>query len=217
MKTAQLIYAGAKYNDGKQIFPGFAPGSELLWAPANAGPVTNTIGVGFFRFMVFDNPNWDFTTLDVDRDTRTADQTLGSVVNAIDPNLKAFEDHGGKMIMYHGWADQAIQPGNSINYYESVVSAIGGPQKTQEFLRLFMVPGMTHCQGGAGPNSFDALTALERWRENGTAPEKLIAAHSTANVIDNSRPLCPYPQAAIYKGSGNTTDAGNYTCGNPNW
>ena len=78
-----------------------------------------------------------------------------------------------------------------------------------------MVPGMTHCQGGAGPNSFDALTALERWRENGTAPEKLIAAHSTANVIDNSRPLCPYPQAAIYKGSGNTTDAGNYTCGNP--
>ncbi len=216
VKTVQLIYAGAKYNDGKQIFPGFEPGSELLWAPVNAPPVTTSIGVGFFRYMVFDNPNWDFTTFDVDRDTRSADQKLGSVVNAIDPNLKAFEDHGGKMIMYHGWADQAIQPENSINYYESVVSAMGGAQKTQEFLRLFMVPGMTHCQGGAGPNSFDALTMLERWRENNAAPDKMIAAHSTGGVIDNSRPLCPYPQAAIYKGSGNITDAGNYTCGNPN-
>ena len=103
--------------------------------------------------MVFDNPNWDFATFDVDRDTRTADQKLGSIVNAIDPNLAAFENHGGKLIMYHGWADQAIQPENSINYYESVVSTMGGAQKTQEFLRLFMVPGMTHCQGGVGPNT----------------------------------------------------------------
>jgi tannase/feruloyl esterase len=213
--TVELIYAGAKYNDGKQIFPGFEPGSELLWG--GAGPVTATIGVGFFRFMVFDNPNWDFAAFDADRDTRTADQKLGSIVNAIDPNLTAFENHGGKLIMYHGWADQAIQPENSINYYESVVSTMGGAEKTQEFLRLFMVPGMTHCQGGVGPNTFDALTALERWRENRTAPDHLIAAHSTSNVIDNSRPLCPYPQAAIYKGSGNVTDAGNYACGNPNW
>ncbi|MGA2510211.1 MAG: tannase/feruloyl esterase family alpha/beta hydrolase [Candidatus Acidiferrales bacterium] len=217
VNTARLIYAGAKYNDGKQIFPGFEPGSELLWAPPTAGPVTNTIGVGFFRFMVFDNPNWDFTTFDVDRDTRTADQKLGSIVNAINPDLKAFQQHGGKIIMYHGWADQAIQPENSINYYESVVSAMGGQQKTQEFLRLFMVPGMTHCQGGAGPNVFDPLTAVEEWRENNSAPEKIIATHSTSGAIDNTRPLCPYPQAAIYKGSGNTTDAANFVCGNPNW
>jgi len=217
VKTVQSIYAGAKYNDGKQIFPGFEPGSELLWDSPFSTPVANTIGVGFFRFMVFDNPNWDFATFDADRDTRTADQKLGSVVNAIDPNLKAFDQHGGKMIMYHGWADQAIQPGNSVNYYESVVSAIGGAQKTEEFLRLFMVPGMTHCQGGAGPNTFDALTALEEWRENKIAPERIIATHSTSGAIDNTRPLCPYPQAAIYRGSGNTTDASNFVCGNPNW
>ena len=217
VKTVQSIYAGAKYNDGKQVFPGFAPGSELLWATRSAPPVTSSIGVGFFRFMVFDNPSWDFTTFDVDRDTRAADQKLGSIVNAIDPNLKAFDEHGGKMIMYHGWADQAIQPGNSVDYYESVVSAMGGPQKTGEFLRLFMVPGMTHCQGGAGPNVFDALTTLEQWRENKIAPEKIIATHSTSNAIDNARPLCPYPQAAIYKGSGNTTDAANFACGNPKW
>jgi feruloyl esterase len=217
VKTVQLIYAGAKYNDGKRIFPGFEPGSELLWAPPTSGPVTNTIGVGFFRYMVFGDPNWDFRTFDADRDTRTADEKLASVVNAIDPNLRAFEDHGGKMIMYHGWADQAIQPENSVNYYESVVAKMGGSQKTEEFLRLFMVPGMTHCQGGAGPNTFDALTALERWRENGTPPAQIIATHSTSGAIDNSRPLCPYPQTAIYKGSGNTTDAANFTCGNPNW
>jgi tannase/feruloyl esterase len=217
VNTVQLIYAGAKYNDGMQIFPGYEPGSELLWASPFSAPVENTIGVGFFRYMVFDNPNWDFKTYDVDRDTRTADQKLGSIVNAIDPNLRAFEQHGGKMIMYHGWADQGIQPGNSINYYESVVSAMGGPQKTEEFLRLFMMPGMTHCQGGAGPNVFDPLTSLEQWRENKIAPDKIIATHSTSNAIDNTRPLCPYPQAAIYKGSGNTTDAANFVCGNPNW
>ena len=220
--TAQLIYDGAKYNDGKQIFPGYEPGSELLWDSPLSTPVENTIGVGFFRFMVFDNPNWDFRTFDADRDTRTADQKLGSIVNAIDPNLKPFEDHGGKLIMYHGWADQAIQPENSINYYESVVANMGGAQKTEEFFRLFMVPGMTHCQGGAGPNSFDAVTALERWRENGAAPDQIIAVHSTTTTpstpgaaIDNSRPLCPYPQAAVYKGSGNMTDAGNFICANP--
>jgi len=217
IKTAQLLYAGAKYNDGKQIFPGFEVGSELGWDGMAKGPEPISIGDGFFKYMVFGDPNWDFRTLDVDRDTRTADQKLGSIVNAVDPNLKPFEDHGGKIIMYHGWSDQAIAPGNSVNYYESVVAAMGGPQKTQEFLRLFMVPGMTHCQGGAGPNVFDAVTSLEQWRENGVAPEKIIATHSTSNAIDNTRPLCPYPQAAIYKGSGNTTDAANFVCGNPTW
>jgi len=215
--TAELIYAGAKYSDGKQIFPGYEPGSELLWAPATAGPVSNTIGVGFFRFMVFDNPDWDFRTFDVDRDTRIADQKVGSTVNAVDANLKAFAQHGGKMIMYHGWADQAIQPENSVNYYQSVVRAMGGEEETQQFLRLFMVPGMAHCRGGDGPNDFDALTALEEWRENNTAPDKIIATHSTSSAIDNTRPLCPYPRAAMYKGKGNTTNAANFVCGNPDW
>jgi len=217
VKTAQLLYAGAKYADGKQIFPGFEVGSELGWGGMAAGPEPISIGDGFFRYMVFGDPKWDFRTLDVDRDTRTADQKLGSIVNAIDPSLKAFEDHGGKIIMYHGWSDQAIAPGNSVNYYNSVVAAMGGQQQTQQFLRLFMVPGMTHCQGGAGPNVFDAVTSLEQWRENNTPPARIIATHSTANAIDNTRPLCPYPQVAIYKGSGNTTDAANFVCGNPTW
>jgi feruloyl esterase len=119
--------------------------------------------------------------------------------------------------MYHGWADPGIAPGNSINYYESVVRAMGGEQQTSDFFRLFMAPGMGHCQGGAGPNTFDALGALEQWREHNTAPEKIIATHATNGKVDTTRPLCPYPQAAIYKGTGDTKDAANFVCGNPNW
>ena len=217
VETARLIYAGAKYADGKQIFPGFEPGSELGWSGMVAGPEPISIATGFFKYMVFGDPNWDFRTFDVDRDTRVADQKLGSVVNAIDPNLKAFEEHGGRIIMYHGWEDSAIAPGNSVNYRASVVEKMGGVEKTQEFLRLFMVPGMGHCRGGPGPNIFDAMGAMEQWREQNIAPEKIIATHSTGGKVDNSRPLCPYPQAAIYGGNGKTTDAANFSCGNPNW
>ena len=217
VKTAQLIYAGPKFADGKQIFPSYEPGSELAWGVMAAGPAPAGIGDGFFKFMVFKDPNWDFRTLDVNRDTLKADKDLGSIVNAIDPNLKPFRDHGGKIVMYHGWADQLIAPENSINYYASVVAVMGGQDKTQQFLRLFMVPGMTHCQGGAGPDTFDALGAVEQWRENSIPPEKLIATHSTNGAVDNTRPLCPHPREAIYNGTGSTTDPANFTCGNPNW
>jgi len=217
VKTASLIYAGAKYSDGKQIFPGFEFGSELGWTAMVAGPEPISIGTGFFKYMVFGDPNWDFRTFDVDRDTRIADQKLGSVVNAIDPSLKAFQEHGGKIIMYHGWEDSSIAPGNSVDYRASVVEKMGGAEKTQEFLRLFMIPGMGHCRGGPGPNTFDGMGALEQWREQNIAPEKIIATHSTNGTVDNSRPLCPYPQAAVYSGNGKTTDAANFACGSPNW
>jgi feruloyl esterase len=217
VKTAQLIYAGPKFADGKQIFPSYEPGSELAWGAMAGGPAPASIGDGFFKFMVFKDPNWDFRTLDVNRDTQKADHDLASVVNATDPNLKAFRDHGGKIVMYHGWIDQAIAPENSVNYYNSVVKVMGGQDKTQQFLRLFMVPGMMHCAGGVGPNTFDALGAVEQWRENNTPPTKIIATHSTKGVVDNTRPLCPHPQEAIYKGTGDTTDPANFTCGNPNW
>jgi len=104
-----------------------------------------------------------------------------------------------------------------VKYRASVVEKMGGVEKAQEFLRLFMVPGMGHCRGGPGPNTFDAMGALEQWREQNDAPEKIIATHSTNGTVDNSRPLCLYPQAAIYSGNGKTTDAANFSCGNPNW
>jgi feruloyl esterase len=217
VKTVELIYAGAKFADGKQIFPGFELGSELGWGGMTSGPEPISIGTGFFKYMVLGDPNWDFHTFQVDRDTRLADQRLDTIVNAIDPNLKSFQAHGGKIVLYHGWADPAIAPGNTINYYNSVMATMGGKQETQEFLRLFMAPGMGHCQGGAGPNTFDSLGALEQWREHNTPPAKIIASHSTNGAIDTTRPLCLYPQAAIYKGTGSTSDAANFVCGTPTW
>ncbi len=217
VKTAQALYAGAKFADGRQIYPGMEPGSELAWGAMAGGPEPISIGTGFFMYMVFADPKWDFRTFHVDRDTRLADSRLGSTMNAIDPNLKRFRARGGKIITYHGWADQLISPGNSVNYYRSVTAVMGGPKNTQEFFRLFMVPGMTHCEGGTGPTSFDMLGPLEHWREHGIPPAKIIASHSTHNTVDETRPLCPYPQAAIYKGSGDTNDAANFVCGNPTW
>jgi feruloyl esterase len=217
VKTAREIYAGAKFADGSLIYPGLEPGSELAWNYMAGGPEPTSIGTGFFQYMAFDNPKWDFRTFNADRDTRYADKKLGSIVNAIDPNLSAFESHGGKLVMYHGWADQLIAPGNSVNYYDSVVAKMGGLKKTQQFARLFMVPGMMHCQGGAGPSTFDALTAVEKWREEGVAPMKIIASKIVKGKVVETRPLCPYPTVAIYKGTGSTNEAENFVCGNPKW
>jgi feruloyl esterase len=218
VKTVALIYAGAKYKNGKQIWPGLQFGSELGWPMTVAGPEPQSISDGFFKYMVMQDPNWDFKNFDVDAAARIADKKIGSIMNAIDPDLKAFEAHGGKIVMYHGWADQLITPINSINYYESVVGAMGqGLQGTQDFFRLFIVPGMQHCRGGDGPDTFDGLAAVERWREHSVAPDKIIASHSTKGAVDETRPLCPHPQVAIYKGSGDTNDAANFTCGTANW
>lgn len=217
VKTAQIVYDGANFSDGKQIFPGLERGTELDWKYMIGGPTPGPIADGFFHYMVFDNPNWDFRTFNVDRDTRYADKKVGAIVNAIDPNLKAFEAHGGKLLMYHGWADQFISPQNSINYYNSVAAKMGGAKKTQQFARLFMVPGMQHCRGGVGPTNFDPLSAVEKWREEGIAPAKMIASKSANGKVVETRPLCPYPQAAIYKGGGDTNNAANFVCGNPKW
>jgi feruloyl esterase len=136
-------------------------------------------------------------------------------VNALDPNLKAFFAHGGKLIQYHGWSDPQIPPMHSVKYYNSVVDAMGGPSKTQSSYRLFMAPGMGHCGGGSGPNQMNVLSALERWRESDSAPDQILAAHVENNKVSMTRPLCPYPQVAKYKGVGSTNDAANFACKAP--
>jgi hypothetical protein len=99
-----------------------------------------------------------------------------------------------KLIQYHGWNDQQISPFNSINYYKSVEAKLGGHEEVSKSYRLFMAPGMMHCGGGDGPNQFDPMRALERWREQNIAPNDIVAAHATTGVVDTTRPLCPYPQ-----------------------
>jgi feruloyl esterase len=114
--------------------------------------------------------------------------------------------------MYHGWSDPNIVPGNSVNYYNSVLDYMEWNGKQQDSIRLFMVPGMGHCGGGEGPNDFDMVSALEKWVENGNAPLSIVAAKKVNGAVVRTRPLCPYPQAAVYKGSGSSDDAANFSC-----
>ena len=172
------IYGGAKNpRTGEQIFPGWpagaeaAPGTWATWiTPANpAASAQANFGNTYYGQAVFEDPKWDFRTLDFDRDVRFGDTKAGPVLNATNPDLRSFRAEGGKLLQYHGWGDAAISAVSSIEYYDSVQtflskfpdarSAAGRP--IADFYRLFMVPGMGHCGGGAGPNSFDAFSALE--------------------------------------------------------
>jgi feruloyl esterase len=162
--------------------------------------------------ITYQDANWDWQTFDTDRDTALADQKTG-FINAIEPNLKAFKDRGGKLLLYHGWNDTGIAPGNTVNYYSSVLAKMG--EKQDDWLRLFMMPGVGHCSGGIGPSQANFMSALERWHEAGQAPEEITAYRVNNNRVDMTRPLCPYPQVARYKGVGSTNDAANFVCAPP--
>jgi feruloyl esterase len=209
--AAKKIYANATNPRTKdKIFPGMAPGSEITWT-ALVGERPFPIPVDFYKYFVFSNPDWDWKTLDFDKDVERADEKFGKLMNAIDPDLKDFSKRGGKLLLYHGWNDQLIQPQNTIDYYASVTKKLG-LRETDDFARLFMVPGMTHCSGGVGPNTFDAVTALEQWVEKGTKPAQIVASHTSNGVVDRTRPLCPYPQVATWDGRGNIDEAASFVC-----
>jgi len=211
--AVKRIYAPAKTRKGELIFPSFEPGSEMGWSTVVSNAAPPQIGVDTFMYLTYADPNWDWHTFDLDRDTAAADRKDDGIINAIDPDLSKFKAHGGKLLMYHGWNDTAIAPENSINYHASVLKKMGSKQ--DDWYRLFMVPGMQHCGGGPGPNQVNWMGALERWRESGTTPEQVVAAHVAGANVDMTRPLCPYPQVATYKGVGSTNDAASFSCKNP--
>src|SRR5262249_38219375 len=216
VESTRKFYAGVKNpRTNTPIFPGLAPGSELGWGALAGGTAPFDIPTDYFKYVLFKNPDWDFRSIDFDRDVELADKTDNGLLNTIDPDVKKFVGRGGKLLLYHGWNDQLISPQNTIDYYQSVVSKMGGPAKTMESVRLFMAPGMTHCAGGEGPSAFDALAAVEQWVEKGTAPQQLVASHSTSGVVDRTRPLCPYPQVARYKGTGSIDEAASFACKAP--
>jgi feruloyl esterase len=219
VNALKAIYAGATDKKGARIFPGYQPGGEMGpagWASHVSGDVAGhgsqfLYGGNFVRFMVMENPDYDPLSFDYDTDLPRAAAKLSPVIDATDPDLRAFAAHGGKMIQYHGWSDPGVAPESSVNYYERVARTLG--KSPANFYRLFMVPGMQHCIGGPGPDRFDALAALERWVEQGEAPERIVVAHLTDGKADRTRPLCPYPLVARWNGTGSTDDAGSFACG----
>jgi tannase/feruloyl esterase len=196
------------------IFPPQERGSEMGWQNL-ASPQPFGIGNDYFKYVVFEDPNWDYKTLNFDSDVARAEKVDNGTINALNPNLQPYFQHGGKLLQYHGWGDQQISPGSSVLYYNSVLEALGGASKVNGSYRLFMVPGMGHCRGGDGTDTFDAMKALEQWVEQGKAPDKIIASRVRDGAVDRTRPLCPYPQVASYKGSGSTDEAANFVCKMP--
>jgi serine/threonine protein kinase len=202
--------------------------------------VANIFGLNFFRNMVVENPGWDFRSVSAEHAVQMAERKTGRAINPSDPDLRRFRAHGGKLIVYHGWSDPAIPALSTIHYYDNVVANMG-LQETEGFVRLYVAPGMHHAMLGPGPNFFGQVdlagiggppgiptptdpqhnisSALVQWVENGVAPGPIIAT-KYVNDLDPSqgvkmtRPLCPYPQIAKYKGSGDTNDATNFVCTN---
>ena len=237
LTSLKTIYGGLTSNKGQPIFPGLSPGGEAEqggWANWITGDSPEkslmfAFGTQFFKNMVYSNPDWQFRTFDPGRDVKAADERMARHLNSTNPDLSAFQKRGGRLILYHGWADAAISPVNSINYHDSVISKMGA-NNAGAFVRLYMAPGMEHCGGGAGPNAFgqggtpdgdrfhSIDAALEAWVEQGTAPDRIIATKYKTNAdpksgVVRTRPLCPWPQVAKYNGSGSTDDAANFVCG----
>ena len=211
VETVRKIYADpTNPRTKKAIFQGHEPGGETGWTTM-AGPNPFTIASDLFKYVVFEDPNWDYKTLNFDSDIDRA-LKANAAVDALNPNLKPFLDRKGKIIQYHGWSDPQISPRSSVEYYKSVVEVNGGASKVSSDYRLFMVPGMAHCGRGDGTSTFGMLTALEQWVEQGKAPDRIEASRVRNGQTDRTRPLCAYPQVATYKGSGSTDDTANFVC-----
>ena len=218
------IYSGAVTGQGEHLYPGGQPyGSELAWAPwfvaeSQRATIAWRIGNGWVKYLAFEqNPPLSFTLNDIGFDRSTFDRVrqLASLYDAIDPDLTAFRDSGGKLILWHGWADQAIPPTGTTAYYQAIQDRMGGLAATQRFARLFMFPGVLHCGGGTAPNTFDLLTPLMNWVENRAAPAKVVATRSDGGTVVRSRPVFPYPLVARYTGTGSIDDAANFAAARP--
>ena len=211
--AATVIMNPVKHpRTGALVFPRLEPGTELGWSRLLGGPGAYEAAIEQFKFIVFSNPDWDWRTFDLERDLAAATTAGGGVLAGVNPDLTAFARRGGKLLMYHGWADPSIAPQASVNFYDRAMAATKPPGQSQDWLKLFMVPGMGHCRGGAGPDSFDAVSALEAWVERGQAPIRIVASRSSDGKVERTRPLCPHPQVARYRGTGSIDDAANFTC-----
>jgi len=237
--TVQKIYAGPlNPRTHESIFPGYEPGSEASEEDPNGGwkayitDPQEPMRLDFWRYWVFNDPMWDWHSFDYDRDVAYADQKMAAV-NAISPELGPFEKAGGKIIMYHGWADPVAPPRASINYFDRVIQAMG-PAEAQRFMRLFMIPGMGHCGHGSAPLPWpdntqtmdisrspkvsgrtaddDFLDALDRWVDRGVAPETIQGSQVVDSVLLRTRPICAYPMVAKWDRMGSSNKSASFVC-----
>jgi len=197
--------------------------NKRLWYPLTRGAALDGLGgvVPFSiataqgKYWVYFDPNWDWQTLDYPnylqffRDTV---DNVGPIMASDNPNLARFRDRGSKVLIWHGFADQLIMPGGTIEYYNRVKRELGGGYaQTQTFARLFLAPGVGHCGGGVGPQPQGLLDAVVNWVENGQAPERILSSNPIPGGT-RTRPLCPYPKFAVYTGHGSTDDEANFVC-----
>jgi feruloyl esterase len=223
LAAIERIYNGPSNSSG-QIFLGWPYGGEndpsgwgtwIVGFENLIGPYPNLhyyFGNEILRYFVYNYPPYDLHEFNFETDVPDT-AFAASVLNATDTDLSPFEGGGSKMIMWHGWSDSALSALATIDYYEGVADTMGGAENVEDFYRLFLAPGMGHCSGGPGPNLVDYLTAMEEWVENGIAPDSMTALGG--DVPDRTRPLCPYPQVAVYDGDGSTDDADNFSCQEP--
>lgn len=224
--AVKKIWQGAQTASGQLLWPGVERGSDL-GALAGANPFP--IPIEQARYWVYFDPNWDWKTLTLQNYEsffKDNERMVGPLMATDNPDISGFQARGGKVIMYHGWNDNLIMPQGTIRYYDRVKATVAN---ADNFSRLYMVPGMGHCSGGPGPNQFgqgssgvvpatpdrDVFRALMAWSEKGIAPNAIVASTVQAGVTTRTRPLCPYPQVARYKGTGSTDLAENFTCSAP--
>ncbi len=199
VEAARKIYQpSSNPRTGQRLYAGLAPGSEMGWATWG-GPRPLSIASDYFRFVVFESPNWDFRALNFDADIAGIEKMDATRLNATDPNLRPFFARGGKLIQYHGWSDPQISPGNSVDYYQSVLKELG---EVRDSYRLFMAPGMAHCGGGDGASSFDAMSALRTWVEEKHAPDRIEASRVRGGKRRSHAPAVSLPADRDVQGHG---------------
>jgi feruloyl esterase len=203
VQTVKQLYAGpVAPGTGASLYPGLPRGSEAGWNGLDPGPGGKPPYAPIFEWVF--GLNWDWRSFDFGRQDIAFTHMLARMVNATSPDIDSFRAHGHKLLMYHGWSDWLVAPGESINYYNAVLAR---DKTADQSIRLFMLPGMAHCGGGPGATHFDPLSAVVDWVERGVAPEKILASGESF-----TRPLCPYPQTAHYKGTGDSNDASSFVC-----
>ena len=210
--TVRMLYSSPVNPKTGRAITGLVPGSELNWTDLGWTRSARSTGLEQYRYLVYADPEWTIDRFDFDTDIVNAEETDHDTLNALDPNLKPFFNRGGKLIAYHGWSDAQISPLNATQYHQRVVEGVGNADEVHDSYRLFMAPGMGHCSGGEGPSVFDKMAPIEAWVEQGEAPDMIIASRPRDETVDRTRPLCPYPQVAVYTGSGSTDDAANFAC-----